>query len=58
VGKGSGAVVCVALGANIAFAAAHLVAQLHLYTVLGSPVVGLTPGHRRAVIRYGGSVGV
>ncbi|MFF4349299.1 hypothetical protein [Streptomyces sp. NPDC001530] len=34
-GKGSGAVVCAALGANIVFAAAHLVAQLRMHAVLG-----------------------
>ncbi|MDQ0938417.1 DUF4328 domain-containing protein [Streptomyces sp. V1I1] len=34
-GKGSVAVVCIALGANIAFAVAHLVAQLRLHTALG-----------------------
>ncbi|MGW7365368.1 DUF4328 domain-containing protein [Streptomyces sp. NPDC054841] len=34
-GKGSSAVVCAALGVNIALAVAHLVAQLRLHTVLG-----------------------
>ncbi|MGI5372862.1 DUF4328 domain-containing protein [Streptomyces sp. CA-251387] len=34
-GRSPGAVVCAALGANIALAAAHLMAQLRLYTDLG-----------------------
>ncbi|MEU1571665.1 DUF4328 domain-containing protein [Streptomyces collinus] len=34
-GKGLGAVVCVALAANVSSAAAHLAAQMHLYAVLG-----------------------
>ncbi|MFC4466048.1 DUF4328 domain-containing protein [Streptomyces xiangluensis] len=44
VGKGLGAVVCVALAANVTFAAAHLAAQTHLFAVLsrmphGEPVL-------------------
>jgi hypothetical protein len=35
VGRGSGGVVCAALGANVAVGAAHLVAQARLYNVLG-----------------------
>ncbi|GGN59819.1 hypothetical protein GCM10011579_024320 [Streptomyces albiflavescens] len=34
-GRGSGGVVCAALGANVALAVAHLVAQWRLYEVLG-----------------------
>ncbi|WP_369250674.1 hypothetical protein [Streptomyces sp. R41] len=34
-GRGSGGVVCAALGANAALAVAHLVAQVRLYNVLG-----------------------
>lgn len=34
-GRGSGGIVCAALGANVALAVAHLVAQWRLYEVLG-----------------------